>query len=84
MAKVIFEFEIGEEDDLIRIHQNALNLHSAIDDFTGALRSKLKYAPNNDELKKWIPLAELFKKHVSTQHYSNPLTTDYRFDDEAQ
>lgn len=84
MAKVIFEFEIGEEDDLIRIHQNALKLHSAIDDFTRELRSKLKHAPNNDELKKWIPLAELFKQYVSTQHYSNPLATDYEFDDEAQ
>lgn len=83
MAKVIFEFEIGEDDELIRIHQNARALHGSIDDFTSALRTKLKHAPNSDELKKWIPLAKLFKEHVSSDHYNNTLGTDYGFDDEA-
>lgn len=77
MAKVIFEFEIGEEDDLISLHMKARAMERAINGLAEALRGKTKYAPNKHELGLWLPLAMLFKDHVDSDLYDCAIPTDY-------
>jgi hypothetical protein len=43
MAKVIFEFDSGEEQELIQIHHDAVSVQAAIQEFDNWLRGVIKY-----------------------------------------
>ena len=77
MAKVIFEFEIGEDDDLIEIHHNARRMASCIEELAASLRTKLKHAPNDAQRNAWLPMAVLFKQCIAHDLYQSPVATDY-------
>lgn len=81
MAKVIFEFEMGEDDWLIEIHHKAHRMETALENLARALRVKTKHARDDDELRQWLPLAKLFKECVAGDLYRSPVPTDFDFTD---
>lgn len=64
MAKVIFEFEIGEDDYFIRLHNNAKPMADAIEHLSDQIRAKMKHG-DRAEIEKWWPFAKMFKDAMS-------------------
>lgn len=64
MATVSFTFTLGEDDHLIRRHNNADAMHEAIEAMATEIRAKMKHG-DRETIVKWWPFAKLFKDSFS-------------------
>ena len=70
MAKIIFEFTIGEDDHLIRRHNNAEAMERGIEHLASQIRARMKHGDEATR-RQWWPLAKLVKDSMSDVDWSS-------------